>query len=225
MKRIKSIMMLIALAITICQFSAAATDRAAEVGEAVKDRAAEVDEAVKERVAQLESRIQSLDSISQATVVVSHERQSDRGMFPFKDRQVSEICDMIISIIAILAVPLAAIIILLIVMHSRRRRLLDKYAVIESAMRSGYELPEEFFTGQSRFNVSLRTLHSALIWIACGATLMISFIVADSEEMAALMTLPMFVGVAKLIVYFVGRHQLKQKEAAEIAEHADADQA
>lgn len=195
MKQIKSIWILVALAITICQFSAGATERAAEV-----------DEAVKERVAQLESKIQTLDSISQATVIVSRERGTERNLFPFKDNQVSEICEMIISIVAILAVPLAAIIILLIVTHSRRRRLLDKYAVIESAMRSGVELPEEFYTGQSRINISLHTLHSALIWIACGATTMLFFIVVGSEEMAALMTLLIFVGVAKLIVYFVGKH-------------------
>lgn len=218
-------MMLVAMAITLCQFSASATDRAAEVGEVVKDRAAEVDAAVKDRVAQLESRIQALDSISQETVVVSQERKSEQRMFPFRDRQVSQICDMIISVVAILAVPLAAIIILLIVMHSRRRRLLDKYAVIESAMRSGVELPEVFYTGQSRYDISLRTLHSALIWVACGATLMIFFIVVESEEMSALMTLPIFVGIVKLIVYFVGKHQQNLKEAAEIPAQTDADQA
>lgn len=83
---------------------------------------------------------------------------------------------------------------------------MDKYQVIENAMRQGYQLPEAFYFSKSPRYDDYRRLRSALIWIACGLSLLSLGGIVDAEPLLAIGTLPLFVGIAKLVVYLVARH-------------------
>ncbi len=81
-----------------------------------------------------------------------------------------------------------------------------RYRVIEKALDHNVAIPESFFENETPAKKS--RLQSALVWMAWGLGLMLFFfLVGDGEGEVALGCIPLFVGIAKLITYFVEDHK------------------
>ena len=155
-----------------------------------------------------------LDSIV-ATPVITHHMSDcwdDDFGYTSKSHWIRDISRLIISVCAILAFPAFVIIIITVLLRNKRRMLLDKYQVIENAMRSGYNLPEVFYLSKSPRYDDYRRLRSALLWMACGISMMAFGGIMDVEPVVAVGVLPLLIGVAKLIVYVIARRDNNSKQ-------------
>lgn len=79
-------------------------------------------------------------------------------------------------------------------------------AVIEQAIRAGYELPESFYNGRQRANQAKDSelLQSAIKLIGTGALLCVSFIVVlDFTFVGLICLIPAIIGIGRLIAYFI----------------------
>lgn len=125
---------------------------------------------------------------------------------------IRQLSQLIIALCAILAFPAFVIIVITVLLRSKRRMMLDKYQVIENAMRQGYTLPESFYLSKSPRYDDYRRLRSALIWMACGLSMMCFGGIADAEPLVGIGILPSLIGVAKLVVYVIARRDNNSKQ-------------
>lgn len=151
-----------------------------------------------------------LDSIVATEVISTADNDFDWVQDHYSQRSndnwFRSLAQLIICVCAILAFPAFVIIIIVVLLRNKRNMLMDKYQVIEHAMRQGYPLPEAFYFSSSPRYDDYRRLRSALIWIACGLSILSLGAIADARPVLAVGTLPLFVGIAKLVVYLVARH-------------------
>jgi len=102
-----------------------------------------------------------------------------------------------------LTVPFAAAIICLwLFLNYLRKVTFDRNRVVETAIREGRELPPAFFYILGKTSPE-RRFKAALLWIAWGLGLMIFFIIVDATPVVALMSIPVMIGVAKVVTYFM----------------------
>ena len=80
---------------------------------------------------------------------------------------------------------------------SRQR---ERNKLIEIAIKSNYPLPDNFFSNPQ---TSRTRLQSALVWLACGIGTIAFFLVIFDDALYAIGIIPLLIGIAKLITYFV----------------------
>ena len=80
---------------------------------------------------------------------------------------------------------------------SRQR---ERNKLIEIAIKSNYPLPDNFFFNPQ---TSRTRLQSALVWLACGIGSIAFFLVIFDDALYAIGIIPLLIGIAKLITYFV----------------------
>lgn len=76
----------------------------------------------------------------------------------------------------------------------------DHNKLIEKAIESNYPLPDNFFNAPKR---TKSRLQSGLVWLAWGLGIISIFLIISDDTVYAIGLIPLFVGVAKLITYFV----------------------
>lgn len=171
---------------------------------------------------EIKEAVDKLDSLATAPIYTRDPEERERR-YQWREDALETVTDAVISIAAILAFPLLLLVAVILTMRYKRQMLLDKYQIVEQAMRNDYRLPERFFDDRSERLTQLRALKSSLIWIACGLTCVLFAIACNGvNEFAALMSLPLFIGFAKLTVYFVGRRE-KQSSNCNSPEDAEQD--
>lgn len=160
-----------------------------------------------------------VDSLVNTAVIIAPEIKSELDE-RFDSFALLRILGLIIPFIFSFAV-------LWIILYYKKQRFKEKCRVIDKAIDANYELPDSFYSGKQTFNMQVdkRTdtenpvkytvinpnkLYSSLIWIAAGLTGFIFFLVVGSEEMAVIALLPLFIGVAKIISYYLTRNTLSQ---------------
>lgn len=74
-----------------------------------------------------------------------------------------------------------------------------RYRIAEKAIEKNMTLPESFFQVEDKKS----RLQSGLVWIGWGLGLICLFLVCGSIKTAMIGLIPLFVGIAKLITYFV----------------------
>lgn len=133
-----------------------------------------------------------------------------------------EMMEYTISIIAIIGGLLTGILICVLpiffICYFIYRKRTIRYRIAEKAIEKNMTLPESFFALPEDYKKS--RLQSGLVWIGWGLGLICLFLVCDSIKTAMIGLIPLFVGTAKLITYFVedrnnDNKALKEEEDAE----------
>ncbi len=119
-----------------------------------------------------------------------------------KDRFESEGIFVVAIVFIAIVTPFASVVLIIFFairgITSRQR---ERNKLIEKAIDNNYTLPEDFFASQKNPRTRLQ---SALVWLAWGIGTMGFFYIVDPTETAyAIGLIPLLVGVAKLITYFV----------------------
>lgn len=104
------------------------------------------------------------------------------------------------AIIAVLTAPVLPIAVVFIICFFIFKSKRDRNRLIALAIENGRELPKEFYIPREVPRVRLQ---SGINYMAWGIGLMIFFKVADCEEMAMLMLIPIIIGVGKLATYCI----------------------
>ncbi len=94
----------------------------------------------------------------------------------------------------------------------------DRNRVIEFAIKNNAKVDPIIF---SNYKTPRTRLHSALVWVAWGAGIMLFFYCVGADEVIGLGAVPLFVGIAKLITYFV--EDRKQRPEIEKDQNIDAE--
>lgn len=124
------------------------------------------------------------------------------GFFNFPQRHNKDAVKIIAVILGITVPFGAAVLCLWLFLSYLRKVTFDRNRVVETAIREGRELPPQFFYILGKSSPE-RRFKSALMWIAWGLGLMVFFIVVDATPVVALMSIPVMIGVAKVVTYFI----------------------
>lgn len=108
--------------------------------------------------------------------------------------------EVLIVFIAIVTPFACVVLIVFMALRTVTTRQRERNKLIEKAIENNYTLPHDFFA--SYRNARTR-LQSALVWLAWGVGIMAFFLIITDETVYAIGIIPLLVGVAKLITYFV----------------------
>ena len=110
-----------------------------------------------------------------------------------------------------IATPFAcAVLIVFFIIRGITSRQREHNKLIEKAIENNYPLPDNFFDAPKRHKSRLQ---SSLVWLAWGIGTMGFFYIVDPTETAySIGLIPLLVGVAKLITYFVEDHKKESEE-------------
>ena len=127
--------------------------------------------------------------------------------------------ESIISIFSVFGMPVMIVLIIALFGYLKNAK---KYHLAEEIVRSGQPVPESLFAVKDKVSAPITRLQYGLVWVAIGIGLLLfaMFEHGIRSGFVGLAAIPMLIGVAYLITYFV---MCKQKPEAE-AETADADQ-
>lgn len=176
---------------------------------------ADTKQQIKQAAAELAQSVADLDSITAATPVLSSGYDNTENSYEYYryKRETGERIVELTAIILGISIPFASVIlvIFLALSHVHKKRKL-RYHTIELAITSGHELPDSFYESFDNPKHKSR-LQSALVWMAWGLGLGLLFFVCGEPEFAAIGSIPLLVGIAKLITYFVEDRPKKEKDA------------
>jgi hypothetical protein len=138
----------------------------------------------------------SIDSIANTPLVVSPSISMYNDSYSTQDT---------LRLVAVVTPFLFVIVVVWLVLYFKNKNLQAKYHVVELSVNRAQPLPEVFYTGAKGTTDALnrKRLFYGLVWIAFGVTGLIFFAAVNAEPGAALSVLPLLVGVAKVICYFV----------------------
>lgn len=110
-----------------------------------------------------------------------------------------------------IATPFAcAVLIVFFIIRGITSRQREHNKLIEKAIENNYPLPDNFFDTPKRHKSRLQ---SSLVWLAWGIGTMGFFYIVDPTETAySIGLIPLLVGVAKLITYFVEDRKKESEE-------------
>ncbi len=106
----------------------------------------------------------------------------------------------IVSIISVFSAGVLVVTVVMLFIYLSHR---NKCKVMETAIKNGKDIPEEFFKTKESSPES--RLLTGLIWIAVGVGFSIFSILEGEEELIGLACIPFLVGVAYVIVYYVSK--------------------
>mgnify|MGYP003294740799 CR=1 FL=1 len=117
---------------------------------------------------------------------------------------------VIIVFIAIITPFACLVLIVFFIIKGITSRQREHNKLIEKAIENNYPLPDKFFDTPKRHKSRLQ---SSLVWLAWGIGTMGFFYIVDPTETAySIGLIPLLVGVAKLITYFVEDHKKESEE-------------
>ncbi len=128
-----------------------------------------------------------------------------------KDRFKSEGIFVVAIVFIVIVTPFASIILIaFFAIRGITNRQRERNKLIEKAIENNYPLPEDFFASQKNTRTRLQ---SSLVWLAWGIGTMGFFYIVDPTETAfSIGLIPLLVGVAKLITYFVEDRKKESEE-------------
>lgn len=116
----------------------------------------------------------------------------------------------IVGVFAIV-VPFAFIILLIwLIFRYSTSRNRERNKLIEMSIRERVPLPDAFYKSEQKYYTGPKRLGSGIIWIGVGVAFTAFFACAGSDEMSMLGIIPMFVGIARIVVYFVSKYNDRQ---------------
>lgn len=164
----------------------------------------------------------ALDSINTQQVILENHNYSE--WVDLEKARLSHEDDMMAYYVGIIAIISGCIMIVLIcaipvflICSFIYRKRTYRYRIIEKAIENNVPISESILTdweSQNKGNKKSSQLQSALVWIAWGLGIMIFFLICGLYEMAGISSIPLLVGVAKLITYFIERGNILHQETA-----------
>ncbi|MDE6694104.1 MAG: hypothetical protein K2K05_12035 [Muribaculaceae bacterium] len=106
----------------------------------------------------------------------------------------------IVGIISVFGSAVLVVLTVLLFFYLNNRR---KFQLMETAIKHGKEIPEDFFKPKKASPES--RLLTGLIWIAVGIGFLIFSFFEGDKDLTGLASIPFLVGVAYVIVYYVGK--------------------
>ncbi len=164
----------------------------------------------------------ALDSINAQQVILENHNYSEwveleKVRLSYEDDMMAYYVGIIAIISScIMIVLICAIPVFLICSFIYRKRTY-RYRIIEKAIENNIPIPESILTdweSQNKGNEKSSQLQSALVWIAWGLGIIIFFLICGLYEMAGISSIPLLVGMAKLITYFIERRNILHQETA-----------
>ena len=110
---------------------------------------------------------------------------------------------------ALIAPFVCALLIVFFILRGITSRQREHNKLIEKAIECNYPLPNDFFNAPKQ---SKSRLQSALVWLAWGIGIISFCLIMSNDTVYAIGLIPLLVGIAKLITYFV---EDRKKEDAE----------
>lgn len=112
------------------------------------------------------------------------------------------------GLVAILVIACPFVFVLLLVLMILRyvtSRNRERNRLIEMSIREHYQLPEEFYRSEREYYMGPRRLSSGIIWLGFGIAYLLFWLECDMPEMASLAAIPIFVGIARIVIYLIGK--------------------
>lgn len=125
----------------------------------------------------------------------------------------------LVGCIMIFGMPIA---IVFIVMYFSYHTKKSKYQLAEKMAECGQQLPESMFSEQKKRSPAIKSLQTGLIFMAVGIGAIIMFSEIGLQSPIGLGFIPLFIGVAYLIIYIITRKE-KNKEATQNADAKEID--
>ena len=144
-----------------------------------------------------------IDSTNTDTTITVNENKSQKNEITIIQGQGDSQSPAIVLIVFIAVVTPFACVVLIIffIIRAITSRQREQNKLIEKAIENNYPLPSDFFTPAQKVRSRLQ---SSLVWLAWGIGIFGAlFILAPNDSIYAIGLIPMFVGIAKLIAYFV----------------------
>lgn len=110
---------------------------------------------------------------------------------------------------ALIAPFVCAVLIVFFIIRGITSRQREHNKLIEKAIECNYPLPNDFFKAPKQ---SKSRLQSALVWLAWGIGIISFCLIMSNDTVYAIGLIPLLVGIAKLITYFI---EDRKKEDAE----------
>ncbi|MBR6639777.1 MAG: hypothetical protein IKL35_05370 [Muribaculaceae bacterium] len=146
---------------------------------------------------------EKFENIDANTTVVYNEEA--RKTIEAKYDHEEDMMEYALSIVAVIGGLLTGILIFVLpiffICYFIYRKRTIRYRIAEKAIEKNMTLPDSFFAIPEADKKS--RLQSGLVWIGWGLGLICLFLVCSSIKTAMIGLIPLFVGVAKLITYFV----------------------
>lgn len=146
----------------------------------------------------------SIDSLANTPVIVSPSIYHNGNKI---SRDTLRLVATIIPFVFVIAV-------VWMLLYYKNKNLMAKYRVIELSINRSEKLPEVFYTGAKATNMALnrRRLFNGMIWVGFGLTAMAFFSTVEVKAMVAVSLLPIFIGVAKIVCYFIEQKSIKNQD-------------
>jgi uncharacterized membrane protein HdeD (DUF308 family) len=146
---------------------------------------------------------EKFENVDANTAVINNEEM--RKTIEAKYDHQEEMMEYTIQIVAVIGGLLTGVLIftlpIFFICYFIYRKRTIRYRIAEKAIEKNMTLPESFFAIPEAEKKS--RLQSGLVWIGWGLGLICLFAVCGSIKTAMIGLIPLFVGVAKLITYFV----------------------
>lgn len=118
------------------------------------------------------------------------------------------------GLVAILVIACPFVFVLLLVLMILRyvtSRNRERNRLIEMSIREHYQLPDEFYRSEREYYMGPRRLSSGIIWLGFGIAYLLFWLECDTPEMASLAAIPIFIGIARIVIYFIGKRNSSQE--------------
>ncbi len=155
------------------------------------------------------------DSVNASSRPIQVSIYTDSGSVFDNGKDFVEMVSVIAAFGSIFGAPVLILIFLFYYWYKAKR---DRNRVIEAAIMNNVKVDPNLFND---YKTPRTRLHSALVWMAWGMGIIIFFICVDAAEAAGLGAIPLFVGLAKLITYFM--EDRKQPTETKREQNADAE--
>ena len=175
-----------------CQRKAITQEEINEFSQKINTELAELNKNAKDSITTATSDsvvIITPDETAKIANISIHQSNNDAGFW------------FVLIVLIAVVIPFASLVLIIFfalrAITSRQR---ERNKLIEIAIKSNYPLPDNFF---SKPQTSHTRLQSALVWLACGIGTIAFFLVIFDDALYAIGIIPLLIGIAKLITYFV----------------------
>lgn len=118
-----------------------------------------------------------------------------------------------LPIVSVITVFGSAVLITLVVMIFCYLNDRNKYKVMETAIKNGKDLPEDFF--KRKETPLINRLQSGLVWIAVGIGFSVFAVLEKEDTLLGLSAIPLLIGVAYVVTYLILKKDKKQDQSLE----------
>jgi len=186
------------------------------------ERARELSRSTTDVVNNVKNRIESVDADSVASMVVMQLPDEDDSVTEVAESRAVDVDEdsldvdipanswrkiflPLMGIVFGVTVPFAAFVLMVyFICRASVQRKRAKYDVIARAAESGHPLPPEFYITDTRGQKN--KLQSGIVWIGWGAAFIIMSVIGIGRAWVAFGMIPLFIGLSRLAVYFLDRH-------------------